>query len=105
MKLIGRQGDVFIYREEKHERKIPVVENAVIALGESTGHKHVLTKSGEDSVIRWLQEQERQLVSIEKGSGVLVHEEHKKHTLPMGDYVFGIQQEFDPIERRRRVQD
>ena len=105
---VAMHGDVYIVPVESDEATL---ENAVkepnnrLAYGEFTGHAHKLF-DGDFSLQADAAEplKARALKVVAPTS--LRHQEHTPIKLPPGDYVIGIQQEYDPFEKRiRSVQD
>lgn len=91
-----RQGDVMIRAAEipTDAQRVPL---RPLALGEKTGHHHSLMVDEpevklEDCVEMY--EKDGQLfVRVSEDAVSLVHQEHKAHALPPGDYAVVIQQE------------
>lgn len=85
-----RHGDVLIQKVEKIKgRKLA---HLVLAEGEVTGHKHIITEG-----LAELYEHEGTLfLRILSEEAVLTHEEHKPLMLPRGDYEITIQREYEP---------
>lgn len=123
IELIARQGDVYIFRApdgDKPGEEIPPTQKLVVlALGESTGHMHVvrggtakLFQRSETARTRgfdWAAGD--RLLTIKGGGAELTHEkagaltgEHATVNLPPGDYVVRIQREWTG-EDERTVQD
>lgn len=89
-----RQGDVMLRRAAT----IPVgntktLDRATIALGEVTGHAHILTGDLEETVIRDA-DLERRFIRVLGDGGVLTHEEHATIQIPPGDYDVVRQREY-----------
>lgn len=90
-----RQGDVLVRSAE-----IPADANRVkvrpLALGEKTGHHHSLMVDDPSTAIEdcvEMYEKDGQTFVRIIGDVSLVHQEHKAHKLPPGDYAITIQQE------------
>lgn len=95
-----QQGDVIVQRIDAVPPGAKKTDDAVIAYGESTGHKHQLAgravKMLLDTAI---------FVRVLKEAKML-HEEHKALILPPGDYKMDFVREYDHFEEEaRRVQD
>lgn len=97
--MLYQQGDVLITKIDCIKgRKL---NHKILAEGEVTGHKHVITIGEGD-----LYEENGTLYLHCETECVVTHEEHKPITLPEGDYKIGIVREYDYItEEVRRVQD
>ncbi len=103
MKKIFRHGDLTLRPVEKIEGK-EVKHNGsfVVAEGETTGHKHLLT--AERMVVR--QDAEGRYYLDLGSDGKLTHEEHKTITLPAGKYEVIREREMDWFQKSvRRVVD
>ena len=87
-----RHGDVNLHPVEKVEGK-EVVHNGsyILAYGETTGHKHLLTCS-KMKVLR--ADNGKFYLSLAE-DGTLTHEEHKTLTIPAGDYAIVHEREMD----------
>jgi len=94
-----RHGDVVLERADKKITPKERAEKLVLAEGEVTGHKHVL--SGQ--VAECVMEGER-FVEV-KGEAVLTHPEHDTLTVPEGTYKVLIQREVDLLGEVRQVMD
>ena len=80
----------------------PQKDKAVIALGEISGHKHVVKSvKGE---VEFYTDNGLTLVSVEQ-EAELVHEEHEKILLSKGLYMFGVQREVTIYGLVRQVMD
>jgi hypothetical protein len=98
-----RQGDVLLVKTRSTERKSLVAAtkgSRVLAYGEVTGHKHVL--SGDRA--EFYDNQGTVLVNLPVG-GELVHEEHSAIQLPKGTYKVVLQREHDLVQGVRAVMD
>ena len=97
--MLFQQGDVLFKKVSGIQGK--KIARKIIAEGETTGHKHVLTIGDGD-----LYEENGVLYLHCETECTVTHEEHKPVTLPIGDYEIGIVREFDYVsEEARRVQD
>jgi len=94
MKL--RQGDVLLVKCEKVKG---IKKDNVLAIGEVTGHKHVIT--GQATV---LIHEGQQFLDV-KGKTELVHEEHDTLEIPEGFYAVKLQREYDVVQGVRQVMD
>jgi hypothetical protein len=106
--IIIRQGDVGIAPIDELPPNLKEVggDGFVLAVGETTGHRHVIVKERPETEIRIYQDsQGRHYIKVEKGNAVLTHEEHKPIVLTPGIYIQDIQREFDELEELRKVKD
>lgn len=104
---VAMHGDVYIVPVKRaQELSQPVKEpNACLAYGEHTGHAHKLFE-GEFELQAEAEAPTRARALKVIRPTTLRHQEHTPIKLPPGDYVIGIQQEYDPFEKRmREVQD
>jgi hypothetical protein len=80
----------------KTAKRIPL---RPVALGESTGHHHSFMSNVEDvdvaDLVEMYEENGMTYVRVlgDEGAVSLVHQEHKAHVVPPGDYSVTIQQE------------
>jgi hypothetical protein len=100
MASIFRQGDVLLRGVGSVNGTKTGQGSKVLAFGEVSGHKHVLSGKG----VEFYNAGGQVLVSIPK-SAELVHEEHEAITVPKGVYEVVIQREFDLVEGVREVLD
>lgn len=119
-----RQGDVLMFKLGDIDiSKFPKAANNIVAYGEVTGHKHQIIGEATvhdipDSEISHLIEEIQKIApSFSKeikpqhlvhvtGPAYILHEEHAKEDLPIGDFIQVIQREYDYIEEEeRRVRD
>lgn len=96
MKFMRRQGDLLFIPIEKLPRKLKKQKDNTIALGEVTGHSHVLE---EGSVFKADGEK---YLEVPKDSKV-VHQEHGPVSLPAGNYLVRRQREYKPAKRRAQT--
>lgn len=105
LRLPKRHGDLILMpiNELPDFDKLTETGSTVLAVGETTGHKHQIRGS---QVLVYEDEAQTKYVSI-KGSAQLVHEEHNTIDLEPGVYKVINEREFDPFleEIERRVQD
>lgn len=98
----GRHGDLLLVRTEAHlPTGIRPTQRAVLAVGESTGHSHVLTAP---EVVMWV-EKGQQYVKVASGPGILEHPEHGAKTIPVGTYQVMPQKEIDLSGEWKKVED
>ena len=100
MKEMYRQGDVALVKITKLPKKL-VEKDKVLALGETTGHKHQFVSQ---SVQVFRDNKNNQFVDVKQDSE-LVHEEHHKLQIPKGKYKVVLQREFDLVSGTRQVLD
>jgi len=97
------QGDVMFhpFNGDLPEKKINHNGSFVLALGETTGHKHVITVDRPDQMeMRQLPNGE--YVMILKTQGTVTHEEHKTIFLAPGTYRVGKEREVDHFSQTVR---
>ncbi len=94
-----RQGDVILEKVDSIKGKAINKSSTVLAWGEVTGHKHLL--SGQ--IIESVHKDERFLDL--KTDCELVHEEHETLTVPSGLYKVLLQREVDLLGEVRQVMD
>ena len=96
MENIYRQGDILIKPIKKLPDNLKVIceeSQFVLAEGEQTGHKHLLTAESQTMVI--LQDTNGNFY-LKFGNPVdLTHQEHKTITILPGLYEVGNEREFD----------
>jgi len=98
MKLI-RQGDVLLKEVEKTRGQRQKQKDVVLAEGEVTGHKHVLT--GQVLVSEF---KGNKYVELTETSS-LTHQEHDDLEIPRGKYQVILQREADLLGEVRQVMD
>jgi hypothetical protein len=94
-----RQGDIMLERVD-HLPKVARSQfgrKQVLALGEVTGHSHVL--EGRSIVVE--DELEQKFIEVLAGGGVLKHQEHAPIEVPPGSYKIVRQREYSPEEVRQ----
>lgn len=100
-------GDVIVTRHKLPDGfdDMPVVKDACLAYGESTGHMHKIFGEPGDFVLR--EEPKTKIRHLHVVRPVsLKHQEHSPIILPPGDYRIGIQKEYNHFsEEARRVAD
>lgn len=92
-----RQGDVLLQRvprvpDEASQAVVPA-GRTVLALGELTGHAHLLTGTDGELVESHTAEKRFVTLAVE---GVLTHEEHAPIAVPAGTYEVVRQREYRP---------
>lgn len=93
-----RHGDVLLVRIGRIPENAVGVEN-VLAYGESTGHKHVVS----GKAVQVMEYEGKKFVQVEE-TATLTHEEHGVIALPKGSYAVVRQVEYTP-QGLRQVQD
>lgn len=103
-----RHGDLAITQISQEEAKKLIVGDAfkhnksfVLAEGETTGHKHLLTTSNVDDLNVFVDDQGRYILQVEK-QATLTHEEHKQIDIMPGWYVVSPEREHDYFEKNVR---
>ncbi len=96
-----RQGDVLLRRIEKVAGKPTDSGEKVLALGETTGHKHILRGNG----VQFFASASGQVQVQVTDTAELVHEEHARIEIPKGSYEVVLQREFDLLDGVRQVAD
>ena len=96
-----RQGDLLLVKVDRVRGYEEAVEGnrVVLALGEVTGHAHVL----EAPRIRAFNHHGMRFLQVE-GEGRVVHEEHAGIAIPAGAYFVVTQREYIP-QSTRSVED
>ena len=95
MKNILRHGDISFHPINKAEGEI-IKHNGsfVLAEGETTGHKHVITTENiADMEVR--RASDGGYILTLKKAGTISHEEHKTIIVPPGTYQVGKEREMD----------
>lgn len=95
MKNNVRHGDIMLHSVEKVEGEI-VKNNGsfVLAEGETTGHKHVITTLNPNDLEILKTSDGRYYFNI-KSEGTIVHEEHNAVKVAPGKYEMKREREFD----------
>lgn len=104
-KIYGIHGDVILeaVNEIPKEAKLQKTKQIVLADGEVSGHKHVITKTDEDVELYKIHED---LYIKNKVVKEISHEEHKTVSLPPGTWKVKIAKEYDHfLEESREVRD
>lgn len=93
---LGRHGDLNFRKVEKLPKDLKEKKDNVLALGEHTGHKHVITVDRpETSMDLFEAEDGRVYMSILGGTATLKHEEHHPITFEEGVYEMKFEREYD----------
>lgn len=104
---IIRQGDILLkaVQEPTNLKSLGKFNSYVIAEGEQTGHKHLLTaEPATQFEILEDEKEQRYLKMFSKGK--LTHEEHRQVDIMPNFYVIGNEREFDYfLEEIKQVQD
>lgn len=102
MNNIYRHGDLFIRAAElpKEAKKLEEKKSHVLAYGETTGHKHLLTAERGSSVLIY-EEKGRAFFSVEKDAK-LSHEEHGTLVINPGTYEVVHEREHDWFKNATR---
>jgi hypothetical protein len=106
--IIYRHGDLGISPINELPENLEEVggDGFVLAVGETTGHRHIIIKQSPETEIKIYQDiVGRHYLKIEKGNAVIKHEEHKPIVLQPGIYIQDVQREFDELEELRKVVD
>ena len=104
---LGRHGDLNFRAVDKAEgRKVELKEGKfVLALGEHTGHKHVISVPRMEDMDIY-EGADGGYFLVLRSEGTLTHEEHKPITFAPGTYKMGTEREFDyMLAQVRKVQD
>ncbi len=93
--MFKHQGDVPFYDVQKVKgKKLKHNGSFVLALGETTGHKHVITVERPDQMeVRQLEN--GQYILVLTAPGTVTHEEHHPITIDPGTYRVGREREKD----------
>lgn len=105
----GLHGDVIVTLSEEPEgfSQMPLVQDACLAYGEATGHCHKIFGDGDTGAFELRECPKTKVKHLRVVREVLLkHQEHNPVVIPPGHFRIGIQQEYDPFEKRsRRVTD
>jgi hypothetical protein len=90
------QGDIPFYpfTGTPTGTKVTHTGSVVLALGEHTGHKHVLKTLNPNDLEAWKQLEGGWVITL-KTEGTLVHEQHGAITIAPGTYRVGQEREYD----------
>jgi hypothetical protein len=96
-------GDVLIqpYKGEALGSAVAHNGSVILALGETTGHKHVITVPKIDDMEARKLADGSWLLTL-KSEGTLTHEEHGTLKVAPGRYRFGGEREFDWFQKATR---
>ena len=106
--IIYRHGDLGIIPINELPKNLVEVggDDFVLAVGETTGHRHIIVRQSPETEIKIYRDSEgRHYLKIEKGNAAIKHEEHKPIILSPGVYFQDVQREFDELEELRKVTD
>lgn len=100
-----RHGDLSFHKIDKAVgEEIKHNGSFVLAVGEHTTHKHVITKKS--GTLELKKDRDGSIYIVLDGRATITHEEHKPIELETGTYVMKHEQEFDYILGEvARVQD
>lgn len=82
--------------------KLPA-DGLIVALGEVTGHKHVITATPQSEVY-FGEDEHGRYIKVATGEATLVHNKHAAQTLTRGLWFIGSQWEYNELAERK-VQD
>ena len=103
-----QQGDVLLQEVTgvpPGATRMPAEGRVVVALGEKTGHSHVI-KSDQAGLWGLTRNGVTELYLEVKAPVTIVHDEHKPLPIPPGIYLVGRVKEFDYfIQMKRRIED
>lgn len=111
-----RQGDVAIVNTKTNRnidktglQQIISKERIILALGEVTGHHHSISVKDYPDCKLWKYDESINILTVPAGGVTIEHQEHEVITplyIPEGDYEIHIQEEYDPVTKRRnRISD
>jgi hypothetical protein len=103
-----RHGDLAFTQIDKLPdcQFIDEVESFTLALGEATGHHHLLTTERPKTKFRIYKDKDGNNILELKEKAVLTHEEHKEITFMPGIYIQKHEREYDyPLEQIKQVAD
>lgn len=109
MENIIRHGDLIFKKLDSKDinKKGKKVNEIVLAVGEHTGHKHLLQNFNLECELYLIElNANRAVFNVNKGEAVLTHEEHKPVTFSEGIWEMTYEQERDPfLDSIRQVLD
>lgn len=91
-----RHGNLSFHPCEKPEGKKVGSKTYTLALGEHTGHKHVITAT--EGTLDIFKDEKGEMFLVIDGKAVLTHEEHKPIEFTTGTYRMKQEREFDYFE-------
>ena len=97
------QGDISIVEiDPKYIDKLNFkpLKKVLIAEGEITGHKHILTAEPE-AMVEISQNEKGFYLKVNSGQAVLTHNKHAIQTIPQGVFFIGRQVEYNELGERR----
>jgi hypothetical protein len=93
-----RHGDlILVPRKKEPAATAEAIESFVLAEGEETGHKHVLTG---DLIVWPIGRNDPTIVAVREKPAMLTHEEHATLAIPPGVYEVRRQRVYSPAEIR-----
>ena len=101
------QGDIpcYPYAGEIKGTEVKHTGSVVLALGEKTGHKHVISTLNPNDLQAWKQLEGGWIITL-KTEGTLTHNQHGALTIAPGTYRVGQEREYDHFaDISRRVID
>lgn len=101
----GDVGIVSLTEKPKITFKPLTQEGLVVALGEVTGHRHVVVAEPESIVEFGQDEHGTYIVDVQKGQATLTHQQHAPYKLGIGIHALPVQHEYDELQELRKVQD
>ncbi len=105
-KLVGRHGDLWIYKLEKMPKKTEKTKHVVLAEGEATGHCHVLGAKFNNSLIEHGKNENGDLCFLVPKTMILTHTDEQGHNslyFEKGMYVVIKEREHDYYKNEVRT--
>lgn len=106
MKQDYRHGDVILVALDKLPKtslkKVASGKDYVLAEGEVTGHKHVITAERGTKVEILKDDNGRYYLKVNDKAATLTHQEHNALTVEPGIYLVGKEQEHDYFAKENR---
>ena len=99
--LLYRHGDVLLQSVPQQDAEFKPAKQITLALGEVTGHSHVVTPDLDNVTIAIAETAEGTFLRVAGGTATLRHQEHHAINLPVGDFRIIIQREYDPFGNRQ----
>lgn len=98
------QGDVYLVKAQI-PADVTLQDHLTLALGEATGHHHSVIEANHQDAELYISANGTLYLRAFK-EVIIEHQEHKPINVPTGNYIVGIQNEYDPFsEETRRVRD
>ncbi|HPN31110.1 MAG TPA: hypothetical protein PKY81_09140 [bacterium] len=102
-----QQGDILVKKIEKIPSDCKKSLNSIIAEGEATGHKHIITGNAEI----YKRETQNNLgikdleiyIIVNDGTTILQHNEHKSIFIEPGSYKIDKVREYDHFDNRNNI--